>query len=133
MLRELSQHNMSELGRLKVDNNKIREDLDFKTKKLNVKDMKEELYSVLKNRDDFKFLETAISDLSNMLVSKQSKDLNHQEKQILNALFGDSTVLHTMRVQLNRSHSCNKILAELITKVIIASNSLSLAIESLFA
>ena len=111
----------------------MREDLDFKTKKLNVKDMKEELYSVLKNRDDFKFLETAISDLSNMLVSKQSKDLNHQEKQILNALFGDSTVLHTMRVQLNRSHSCNKILAELITKVIIASNSLSLAIESLFA
>lgn len=69
--------------------------------------MKQEYQHVLNSQSKFKFLENSVSDLSAMLISKTSKELTLQQKNVLHALFGDSTVLHTLRLELVKSQKQN--------------------------
>ena len=47
-------------------------------------------------------MERAIADLTGMLISKNVKDLSAQQKSMLQHLFGDSIILHTMHAALGQ-------------------------------
>jgi hypothetical protein len=72
---------------------------------------------LLHEKPEIEKLESAIGDLTGMLISKVVKDLSAQQKSMLQHLFGDSIILHTLHAALGQQQVKNEQLQKFASKV----------------
>lgn len=87
-----------ELVRLRDENLKLSADVKSLTDALKLQvDHKNEFKRALESKDHFQHLKDAVNHITGMLVSSASQDLTPQQRLSLQAIFGDSAVLHTLK------------------------------------
>jgi hypothetical protein len=52
---------------------------------------------VMLEREEFLLLERTVSEITSLAISKHERDLSAQQKTLLKAFFGDSSILHTLK------------------------------------
>ena len=104
-----------ELARLREENLKLSAENKQLTDALKVQtEHKNEFKKALEQKEDFKNLQEAVNHVTGMLVSSASQGLTPQQRISLQAIFGDSAVLHTLKQRLKESEMHGQRLASLI-------------------
>ena len=62
-------------------------------------------------------MKEAVNHITGMLVSSASKELTTQQKLSLQAIFGDSSVLHTLKQRLAESEKYSQKLAQMMLEL----------------
>jgi len=106
-----------ELARLRDDNLKLSADVKTLNDHLRVQiDHKNEFKKALESTAHFELLKDAVNHITGMLVSSASQELTPQQRLSLQAIFGDSAVLHTLRQRVTESERHSQKLATLIVE-----------------
>lgn len=71
----------------------------------------------LEDAEHFQGLRDAVNHITGMLVSKSHTDLTQQQKTSLQAIFGDSSVLHTLKTRLTESENHGHKMASLLVRL----------------
>ena len=73
---------------------------------------------VMEQREEFTVLQQTVSEIASLAISKHERDLTKQQKTLLKAFFGDSTILHTLKKRLADMEDFNKTISELVLKLV---------------
>jgi hypothetical protein len=72
-----------------------------------IEQQRNEFENLLTNKEEFKLLERTVAELTGLVISKHVKDLSVQQKTTLKTIFGDSSILHTLRQSLSEREASN--------------------------
>jgi len=83
-----------------------------------IEQQKCEFEKLLHSRAEFQSLEHTVAELTGLVISKNVKELSVQQKTTLKTIFGDTSILHTLKQSLAESEAENSTLKQLIRELV---------------
>lgn len=84
----------------------------------NEEGFKNEFRAALENAEHFQNLRDSVTQITGMLVSKKSKELTAQQRHSLQIIFGDSSVMYSLKTRLAESEEYARTLTRYLAEIL---------------